>query len=79
MSEFQCFRPDYGHTLEDDAETIEAFDPGHAAEKYVEKHFANWEYPTAVTVHVRPIGDDRDLKFEVISEAVPVFHAVGIK
>lgn len=81
MSHFRCWRPEIGIEL-DDAFTLKIPWANHddAAEKYVERKFADWEYPREVTVVVQEIGDGEDpvgapRTFVVTVEAAPVFSA----
>lgn len=64
------------HYDDDDAQTVYADDAGEAAEKYADKNFADWEYPTSpIDIAVRSKTDEAWRRFEVSVEAVPEFHA----
>ena len=66
---------------EDQEDVVEvlADSPEEAATKFVEKHYADWDYPKAVTVIVKNWRADnyagRLYTYEVTVEAHPVFTA----
>lgn len=82
---YTCWVPDYGHTKEDgwkirgrpNGKTWDlewALDAEQAAEKYVETHFSDFDYPQALDVLVAT-DDGAPVLFCVDVESVPKFSA----
>lgn len=75
MRTFDCWIQDYGHTREDGMMGVSAYDAASAAREYLERRFADLDYPVEVEVSVSETGKDNVSNFVVTVESVPQFHA----
>lgn len=64
-----------GWNEQDSAERIKGHDAGAAAENFVEKHYASWDYPAFAEVCVQDANGGPTEVFDVFVEAVPHFAA----
>lgn len=53
-------------------------DAGIAAEKYIERHFWDWDYPEEAEIWIRKSDQDKWQKFNVEVQQVPEFTATEI-
>jgi hypothetical protein len=84
MTIFKCWVPDFGHTEEEKHTITEPYlEPDTAAEKYVERFFDAWEYPSSVDVWLQEVDAAGELgpilKYNVEVRSEPVFYAYEIK
>ena len=84
---YRCWVPDYGHVPEEGDGEIISINYGtseEAAEKYLQRKFADWDYPTEMEIAVVELGVDDCMLgaprfFSVEVESVPHFSASEIK
>ncbi len=76
---WEAFCPNYGEDPEDARTVYADGEAKDAAEKFVDDHFSDWDYPQEVEVWVRENTESEWQKFTVTVEAAPVFTATKIK
>lgn len=85
MSSFCCWRPDHDETFDDGVLISNAYDAASAAERWVERRFSDWDYPTEVVVRVVEVdaksglAKDAERDFVVSVETRPSFRATERK